>query len=269
MFGQSQQRSAGALAVSFGIHAAIVGLAVWVATRPPAGPISSDFVDRVSNQIVWLAADGPGGGGGGGGNERPEPIRKAALKGEDEITVPVQKLLAVEQPKPEPPESPVQNLIIPAQTLASADLVHVGAIEGIPASESLGPGRNGGAGDGRDGGIGPGDGPGLGPGYGGNTGGESFRPGNGVEKPRLLHELKPQYTAPAMRAKIQGEVLLECVVQTDGTVGNIRVARSLDSVFGLDQEAIKAARQWRFAPGTRRGEPVPVLVTIAIAFALR
>ena len=72
-----------------------------------------------------------------------------------------------------------------------------------------------------------------------------------------------------MRAKIQGEVLLECVVQPDGTVGNIRVVRSLDSAFGLDQEAIKAARQWRFVPGTTKGEPVAVLVTIAIAFTLR
>jgi protein TonB len=87
--------------------------------------------------------------------------------------------------------------------------------------------------------------------------------------PRLLQEVKPQYTAPAMRAKIQGEVLLECVVQSDGTVGNIRVVRSLDPTFGLDQEAIKAARQWRFAPGTRQGQPVAVLVTIAIAFTLR
>ena len=94
-------------------------------------------------------------------------------------------------------------------------------------------------------------------------------PGNGVETPRLLREVKPQYTAQAMRAKIQGEVLLECIVQPDGAVGNIRVVRSLDSAFGLDQEAIKAARQWRFAPGTRQGQPVPVLVTIAIAFTLR
>ena len=72
-----------------------------------------------------------------------------------------------------------------------------------------------------------------------------------------------------MRAKVQGEVILECVVENDGTVGRIRVVRSLDSIFGLDEEAIKAARQWRFVPGTRQGQPVPVLVTIAIAFALR
>ena len=160
-------------------------------------------------------------------------------------------------------------MTIPAQTLASADLAQAGAIEGIPTSESLGLGSGGGAGTGQGTGIGPGQGSGLGPGWGGGTGGGAYRPGNGVQTPRLIREVKPQYTAQAMRAKIQGEVLLECVVQPDGTVGNIRVVRSLDSAFGLDQEAIKAARQWRFAPGTRQGQPVPVLVTIAIAFTLR
>jgi protein TonB len=96
-----------------------------------------------------------------------------------------------------------------------------------------------------------------------------MRPGNGVETPKLLREVKPQYTAQAMRAKIQGQVLLECVVNTDGSVSNIKVVRSLDSSFGLDQEAVKAARLWQFAPGTRLGQPVPVLVTIEIAFTLR
>ena len=269
MFEQSQKRSAGALAVSLGIHAAMFGLAVWVAMHPSVAPTAATIVDRVSDQIVWLDVPGPGGGGGGGGNKMPEPIKKAELKGEDKITVPVQKPPQVEQPKPEPKESPVQNLTIPAQTLAAADLAQTGAIEGIPTSESLGLGQGGGAGTGQGTGIGPGRGSGLGDGWGGGTGGGAYRPGNGVETPRLLKEVKPQYTAQAMRAKIQGEVLLECVVQPDGTVGNIRVVRSLDSAFGLDQEAIKAARQWRFAPGTRQGQPVPVLVTIAIAFTLR
>jgi protein TonB len=85
----------------------------------------------------------------------------------------------------------------------------------------------------------------------------------------LLREVKPQYTSDAMRAKIQGTVLVECVVNKDGTVGEVQVVRSLDSVFGLDQEAVKAARQWRFRPGTRLGEPVPVLITIQLDFSLR
>ena len=85
----------------------------------------------------------------------------------------------------------------------------------------------------------------------------------------MLREVKPQYTSDAMRAKVQGTVLLECVVRPDGSVGDVQILRSLDGVFGLDQEAIKAAKQWRFAPGTRLGEPVPVLVTIELTFTLR
>jgi len=84
-----------------------------------------------------------------------------------------------------------------------------------------------------------------------------------------VREVKPAYTADAMRAKVQGTVWLECVVMPDGTVGRVQVVRSLDSTFGLDQEAIKAAKQWRFRPGTRLGEPVPVLITIELAFTLR
>ena len=114
------------------------------------------------------------------------------------------------------------------------------------------------------GGIGPGTGSGIAsPPLAGVV-----RPGNGVTIPRILRQVRPQYTAEAMRAKVQGGVLLECVVQTDGTVGDVRVVRSLDTTYGLDQEAIKAAKQWKFAPGTRNGEPVPVMVTIELTFTL-
>ena len=52
-------------------------------------------------------------------------------------------------------------------------------------------------------------------------------------------------------------------------VGDVRITRSLDPVFGLDDEAIKAARQWLFEPGTRFGEPVAILVNLALDFNLR
>jgi TonB family protein len=58
-------------------------------------------------------------------------------------------------------------------------------------------------------------------------------------------------------------------VNTAGEVTEIKILRSLDSTFGLDQEAIKAAKQWRFSPGTRLGEPVPVVVSIELSFTLR
>jgi protein TonB len=96
-----------------------------------------------------------------------------------------------------------------------------------------------------------------------------YRPGNGVTTPRVLREVRPNYTSDAMRAKVQGVVVLECIVRPDGTVGDVHVTRSLDSTFGLDQEAIKAAKAWRFAPGMRMGEPVPVLISIELTFTLR
>jgi TonB family protein len=98
---------------------------------------------------------------------------------------------------------------------------------------------------------------------------ETYRPGQGVTAPVLLHETKPNYTNEAMRARIQGVVVLECVVMPDGSVGDVRVARSLDPQLGLDQEAMKTLRQWRFRPGMKDGVPVPVLVRVEMSFTLK
>jgi TonB family protein len=124
-------------------------------------------------------------------------------------------------------------------------------------------------GSGSGGGAGAGQGSGLGPGTGGGFGGGVFRIGSGVVSPRLLQSVRPNYTSDAMRAKVQGVVVLEGVVLPDGTVGDVRVTRSLDRAFGLDEEAVKAAKRFRFQPGTRFGEPVAVLVSFEIEFTLR
>jgi TonB family protein len=116
-------------------------------------------------------------------------------------------------------------------------------------------------------GLGTGTGSGLGPGPGAGVG--VSQPGNGVTTPRLLHEVKPSYTSEALRAKIEGKVLLSCVVRPDGSVSDVTVVRSLDRTFGLDEQAIVAAKQWRFAPGTRLGEAVAVLVTIEMSFTIK
>ena len=117
-------------------------------------------------------------------------------------------------------------------------------------------------------GIGSGRGSGIGPGWGGGAGGGAYRPGHGVTPPTILSQVKPIYTARALRAKIQGTVFLEAVVQTDGMPREVRVIRSLDP-HGLDQEAIVAVEQWRFRPGRLNGVPVDVLVTIALDFSIQ
>jgi periplasmic protein TonB len=259
--GTPRKRIGGALGASLLGHGALVVLwllFVWLVPDPIREAILPDAVPR---QLVWLAEPGPG-GGGGGGNERPEPPKPAEVASpkKEEISVPALK--PEPTPEPTPVEAPLEALNIPAQTLAAATETNIGVLDsGDASSQSTGSGRGTGAG--------PGEGSGLGQGSGGGTGGGVYRPGSGVINPRILREIKPQYTAEAMRAKVQGTVLLECVVQADGSVGRVDVVRSLDPTFGLDQEAVKAAKQWRFQPGTRFGEPVAVLVTIELTFTLR
>jgi periplasmic protein TonB len=96
-----------------------------------------------------------------------------------------------------------------------------------------------------------------------------YRSGGGVTAPRLVKSARPDYTAEAMRAKVQGIVKLEAVVQPDGTVGEVRITRSLDRKFGLDDSAVKALKKFRFTPGMKEGVAVPVLVSMEVQFARR
>jgi len=268
-FGFEHRQSSVGVGASMAAHVAIA-IVVLLAIRFAPQPGALEFLpDAPSKDIVWLAVEGPGGGGGGGGNKMPEPPRKAEVPGKEKITVPVK-----ETPKPTPdppkPDPPPEQLVIPAQTMASAQVELPGVIApSAPVTESQGSGTGGGAGTGSGQGIGPGQGSGLGPGTGGGTGGGVYRPGAGITLPVVLSEKKPAYTADAMRAKVQGSVWLECIVMPDGSVGEVKVTRSLDPIFGLDQEAIKAAKMWRFRPGMRQGEAVPVIITIELTFTLR
>jgi len=263
-------RIGGSMALSLASH--IGGFLFFVflmATMPTREPVSAP-PDQLPTDIVWLNAPGPGGGGGGGGNRSPEPPKKAELPGKEKITVPTAKppVIVPELPKPEVPK-PAPQLNIPAVQLSAGVQEMPGTLTGLPAVASQGSGAGGGAGTGTGTGIGPGSGSGLGPGSGGGTGGGVYRPGNGVMMPTVIAEVKPSYTADAMRQKIQGIVMVEAVVMPDGGVGQVQVVRSLDPTFGLDQEAVKAVRRWRFRPGTRFGQPVPVLVEIELTFTLR
>jgi protein TonB len=105
------------------------------------------------------------------------------------------------------------------------------------------------------------------PGPGGGTGGGPYRPGSGISPPGLLREVRPDYTEEARRRGIEGDVVLEIVVRSDGTVGNVKVMQGLGG--GLDQRAIDAVRQWRFSPARRFGTPVDVMVEVAVEFKLR
>lgn len=99
--------------------------------------------------------------------------------------------------------------------------------------------------------------------------GQVHRPGNGVTLPSVVREVKPTYTPEAMQKKIQGSVWLETVILETGDVGEVTITRSLDAEYGLDRQAVAAAKQWKFKPGTKDGKPVAVVVTIELTFTLR
>lgn len=91
----------------------------------------------------------------------------------------------------------------------------------------------------------------------------------GVTAPRTVHRAGVRYIDAAKQAKIEGVVVVDCVVQSDGTVGQVHVVRSLDKVHGLDAEAVIAAKLHVFEPGTKDGRPIPVVVRLTFTFTLR
>jgi TonB family protein len=96
-----------------------------------------------------------------------------------------------------------------------------------------------------------------------------YRPGPGITLPKVVREVKPSYTKAAMEAKVQGSVWLECVVNSQGDIAEVKVTRSLDETHGLDQEAVKAAKQWKFTPAQKDGKPVAVAITLELTFTLK
>lgn len=96
-----------------------------------------------------------------------------------------------------------------------------------------------------------------------------FKPGNGVTLPRVIKEVKPDYTDAAKQQRISGSVWLQIVVTEKGDVGDVEVTRSLDKEYGLDDQAVTAARQWKFEPGKKDDKPVPVQVTLEMTFTLK
>jgi len=270
-FEDRRSRMLPAFASAFGLEATVLAAFVLLSLYGPTLVSTQAQLPEDTNPgIVWLAQPGPGGGGGGGGNKMPDPPRVAELPGKEKISVPVQKPPSMEiKPKPQEPEPQVAQVNIPAVSLGASNDTLPGLIDAPSASNlvSLGSGSGGGAGTGTGTGIGPGQGSGLGPGSGGATGGGVYQPGNGVTTPVLLRKINPGYTPEAMRAKIQGSVVISCVVMPDGKVNEIQVVRSLP--FGLDDKAIEAVRGWQFEPGKLKDQPVKVRIVIELTFTLR
>jgi TonB family protein len=88
----------------------------------------------------------------------------------------------------------------------------------------------------------------------------------GMSPPELVEEVRPIYSIEAMRRQLQGTVGLEAVVTETGSVGDVRVTKSLH--VDLDESALAHVRRWRFKPATLDGRAIPVTVRVEIDFRL-
>jgi protein TonB len=216
--------------VSSLVHGALLALLIWS---------TSGAVDMAAkaprDRLVFLAGPGPGGGGGGGGRAPRTPVSR--------IQRPQPQASQSFEPEPQP--LPSRALISPVALVAGDN-------------KPLSPEPDG---------SGPGVGPGVDDGTGGGAGGGPYRPGSGVEPPRLLREVKAQYTEDARTRGVTGDVILEIVIRSDGSVGDVKVLRGLG--FGLDERAVTAVRSWKFSPAKRLGTAVDVIVEVEVEFSLR
>jgi TonB family protein len=201
-------------------------------------------------------------GGGGGGDRSPTPASKGKL--------PKIALKQFVPPTTHPPEkvSPLMMdmTIVAPDLVVASNMPNIGLPTGVLGPPSNGMGSGGGIGTGKGGGIGSGDGAGFGPGSGGGFGGGAFKVGGGVSQPTVLVKVDPEYSEEARKAKYSGTVLLQLVVDIDGKAKQIKVVKGVG--LGLDEKAVEAVQKWKFVPGKKNGQPVPVYATVEVNFRL-
>jgi protein TonB len=206
---------------------------------------------------------------GGAGNSRtssPRPAKPPAPP--VEVAPPVVQLAQT----PEPPAD------LPAESPALAvESVEPPPQAGYPPEGSNDPRNGTGAGTGTGEGIGTGAGPGT-EGVPGGVPGGTGPPGGGppgeespllisgeIIPPILIHRVEPAYPPLPLRAKIEGTVILECVIGIDGAVESMHVLRS-EPLF--DEAALRAVGQWRYRPARLGTRPVKVYFTVKVLFRL-
>ena len=96
---------------------------------------------------------------------------------------------------------------------------------------------------------------------------EILRVGGEITKPERLGGVQPAYTELARKARIQGVVIVEAIIDKEGHVTNVRVLKGLP--MGLDQSAVDAVKSWRFRPATLNGRPVSVYYSLTVNFRLQ
>lgn len=159
---------------------------------------------------------------------RPPPPQK-----QQEIPKPKAKKVPIPDPTPDEPE-PIRT---PEEITPEIDLPETDIIfdipEGPPPSEPEGP----------------------------------IHVGGDVKAPAKISAPQPQYTEIARKARIQGVVIVQAIINKQGDVTDVKVLKGLP--MGLDQAAVDAIRKWKFEPATLNGKPVDVYYNLTVNFTLQ
>ena len=257
--------------LSLAAHLTILTLALipWVSSVKLPKLVATEVVLYThATPLILPTLPGKSGGGGGGGLRTPTPASFGRLpRGADkQLTPPTPEVKNIA------PELIAEPTIIAPQlaSLPQISLLPIGDVDGIVGPPSAGRGSGGGIGDGKGHGDGPGNGDGAGPGnrtgIGGGDPGSGGSSGGSLTMPVPIFRPDPAYSEDARKARFQGIVTLQTVIRKDGSVEVVRVVGSPG--YGLDQEAIKAVRQWRFKPGTRNGQPADFSLSIEVSFRI-
>lgn len=223
-------------------------------------------------------------GGGGGGTHAQLPSSQGRPPVPSVIPAPI-PTAAVRLPQ----ALPVAGIDLDPALWRKLDYSSYGDPRSKSTTPSNGPGEGGGVGDGKGTGIGEGEGDGIGRGRDGNIGdGSKERGGRGPggsrgnnpdadadrvyrspevsTRPRVIAKPEPQYTEQARREQVTGTVVLRVIFSSSGQVTNIQAVRKLGG--GLTEKAIAAARQIRFLPAMRNGQPVSMYMQLEYNFNL-
>lgn len=94
-----------------------------------------------------------------------------------------------------------------------------------------------------------------------------YRVMDGITAPRRVSTVMPRYTEEAKKERIQGMVIVQTVIEKDGTVSDLKVLKGLP--HGLSEAAVEAIRQWTFEPARdEQGRPVTVYYNLTVNFTL-
>lgn len=238
--------------ISVLLHILAVALLFLVAPSPLNVVRSSpkDKARRIHLQPI------PAPSKGGGGSRTPLPPSKGRLPRYARF----QLAPAVVTPVLVQPKLAVEPTIVLASvTQPPLSALPVGLPSGLPGPPSGGPGSRGGIGEGDRGGMGNREGAGV-----DGTAAQPLRAG--MKAPVAIYKFEPEYSEQARKARVQGTVILEGIIDEKGLTHALKVRDGLG--FGLDEQAIDAVRQWRFRPATKDGRPLAIIGTFYLTFRL-